>query len=149
MDSHELLPSVQSNHSSSTISSINIDLKLKSKDTIWGHLNYSSSCYRSTNLQFNPSQSTWCHNYLSLPSNMTSHVTQKDGNNNLQDHPSLTTSVTISPYNLSIPFVNINFFLFNNLVRKNFYIKEGLEGGPSIINVGGFNYSNNIMNCVY
>ena len=52
MDSHEMIPSVKSDPSYSTISSNNIDLKLKSKDIIWGHLNYSSH-YRSPSGRWN------------------------------------------------------------------------------------------------
>ena len=48
--------------------------------------------------------STRCHNYLFFPSNTTPFVTYKVGNNNLQDNPPLTSSVTISTYNISSPF---------------------------------------------
>ena len=55
MYSYEMLPSVQIAPSSSTTSPINIDMKLKSKDTIQGHQNYSSR-YRRLSWQCNSSQ---------------------------------------------------------------------------------------------
>ena len=86
------------------ISLVNIDLKLKSRYTIQGHHNYSLSSYRRLTLKYKSSQSTQCHKYLWLPSNSTSLVNYKGGNNHFQYHPSLTSSVTSSHYNISSPF---------------------------------------------
>ena len=40
-------------------------------------------------------------------------------------------------------------FLFNDLVGKNLYIYEELEGESSIIDVGSLIYYDKKMNCVY
>ena len=56
MDSHEMLPLVQSAPLSSKISLNNIDLKLKSKDTILGQPNYSFSRYIKPSWRCNSSQ---------------------------------------------------------------------------------------------
>ena len=50
------------------------------------------------------SKPTWIHTYFFLTSNTTYLVTYKVVNNNFQGHQSLTTSVTIYPYNISSPF---------------------------------------------
>ena len=78
------------------------------------------------------SKSTRCNNYLSLSSNTTYRVTYKGGNNNFQEHTSLTAYVTISPYNMSIPF-EISFFLFNDLVGKTYTYRRGYRGPPQLL----------------
>ena len=50
----------------------------------------------------------------------------------------------------TIPTISVlSLVLFNYLVRKKFYIQEGLEGASSIIDVGGLIYYDKKMNCVY
>ena len=144
----KMLPSVQSYPLSSTISLANIDLKLKSKNTIRGHPNYSSSRYRRLTWCYNSSTSTWSHKYLCLPSNTTFLVTYTGGNIicDIIHH-----SPPVWPYLPTIyqALLQHHFFLCNNLVDKNFYIQEVLEGIYSIINVVILVYSEKKINYIY
>ena len=101
MDSHEMLPSVQSDPSSWTISLINIYLKLKSKE---GAYKLFKSLHKAGLIFQLLLKLTQYNNYLYFSSNTTFPVTKKGGNHNFQHHQSFTASVTISPYNLSSHF---------------------------------------------
>ena len=143
MDIHKILPSFQSSPSSSTISYININMNIKSKETIRGHSNYSLSCYRSLTL--------WCNSSFNQHGVIITSSCPQIRNplwpikvetivcNIIHHSPPLWPYLTII-YQTSLKYQNI---LFNKLVRKNFYIQEGLEGGSSIINVGCLVYYDN------
>ena len=104
MDSHEIIPSFQSYPLSSTTSLINIDLKIKSRDTIQGRPYYSLSCYRRPSWQYNYSQNQYGVRITSAWYQIKYPLWPRKVGKNLKYYPSLTASVTISPYNLSSPF---------------------------------------------
>ena len=149
MYSHEMIPSLQSAPLSSTISLVNIVLKLKSKDTIRGHPNYSSNVYRSPNWHWNSYQNQ--HGAI-----ITSDFPQI--RNTLWPRKSdkilcstIHRSPPLWPYLPKIyqALLKMSKIMSNYPFGKNFYIQELLEGVSSIINVGGLIYYDNRMNCVY
>ena len=143
-----MITSVQNASSSSTISSINIDLKLKSKDTIRGHPHYLSRHRRLV---------WWCNSSQNWHGVIITSACTKIR------HPLwprkaetiickiIHHSPPMRPYLHTIyqdlfQYQNV---LFNDLVGKKFYIQEGSEGASSIIDVDGLIYCDKKMNYVY
>ena len=135
LDSRKIIPSVQNSPSSSTISLINIDLKLKSKETIRGHPNY-SSCYRRMSWRCISAcpqirYPLWSINVEIIICNI------------------IYYSPPLRPY---LPTIYQNFLqdqncMFNELAEKTYTSRIGQRS--SIIDMYSIIYCDKIMNCVH
>ena len=133
MDIHEILPSLQSAPSSSTISTVNTGLKLKSKDTIRGHTNYSLSCYRILAWQGNSSQNQ--HGVIisaAFPQilNPLWHVKVETIICKIVHH-----SLPLWPYLPTIYQALFRYqnFLCNELAEKHYTSSKGYRGPPQLL----------------
>ena len=146
MDSYEILLSVQSTCSSSTISLINIYLKLKSKDTIWGHLNYLSR-YIMPAWRCKSSQN-W---YGVIISSACPQIRYPLWSINVEIIICniIYYSPPLRPY---LPTIYQNFLqdqncMFNELAEKTYTSRIGQRS--SIIDMYSIIYCDKIMNCVH